>query len=79
MRRSSLGSPRAPHCVQWLSDNASIYAAARTIEIATALNLEACFTPVESPESNGVAEAFVRTFKRGYVRVSAIPDAQTAI
>jgi putative transposase len=73
------GSSRAPHSVQWLSDNGSIYAAARTIEIATALNLEACFTPVESPESNGVAEAFVKTLKRDYVRVSAIPDAQTAI
>jgi putative transposase len=25
-----------------------------------ALNLEPCFTPVESPESNGMAEAFVK-------------------
>ncbi|MBP0500579.1 integrase core domain-containing protein, partial [Mycobacterium tuberculosis] len=38
-----------------------------------------CFTPVESPESNGVAEAFVKTFKRDYVRVNPIPDAVTAI
>jgi putative transposase len=73
------GTSRAPHSVQWLSDNGSVYAAGRTIEIATALNLEACFTPVESPESNGVAEAFVKTFKRDYVRVNAIPDAQTAL
>ena len=28
--------------------------------------------PGESPESNGMAEAFVKTFKRGYVRVSPI-------
>jgi putative transposase len=33
-------APRAPHPVQWLSDNGSIYAAAKTIDIATALNLQ---------------------------------------
>ena len=44
------GTIRAPHPVQWLSDNGSIFAAHRTIEIALALNLVACFTPVESPE-----------------------------
>jgi len=70
---------RAPHPVQWLSDNGSIFAAHRTIEIALALNLAPCFTPVESPESNGMAEAFVKTFKRDYVRISPIPDAATAL
>ena len=44
-----------------------------------ALNLEPCFTPVESPESNGMAEAFVRTLKRDYVRVNPIPNAATAL
>ena len=73
------GSPRAPHRVQWLSDNGSIYAAAKTIDIALALNLDPCFTPVESPESNGIAEAFVKTFKRDYVRVNPIPDAEAAL
>ena len=58
------GAIRAPHPVQWLSDYGSIFAAHRTIEIAVALNLVPCFTPVESPESNGMAEAFVKTFKR---------------
>ena len=42
-------------------------------------NLVPCFTPVESPESNGMAEAFVKTFKRDYVRVSPIPDAAAAL
>jgi putative transposase len=73
------GNIRAPHRVQWLTDNGSIFAAYRTLEIATALNLEPCFTPVESPESNGMAEAFVKTFKRDYVRVNPIPDAGTAL
>ena len=61
--------------MQWLSDNCPIFAARRTIEIAVALNLAPCFTPVESPESNGMAEAFVKTFKRDYVRVSPIANA----
>jgi len=49
------GGPRAPHRVQWLSDNGSVYAAGKTIDLALALNLDPCFTPVESPESNGMA------------------------
>ena len=69
----------APHRIQWLSDNGSIFAAYKTIDIALSLNLEPCFTPVESPESNGMAEAFVKTFKRDYVRVNPIPDAATAL
>ena len=73
------GAIRAPHPVQWLSDNGSIFAAHRTIEIALALNLVPCFTPVESPESNGMAEAFVKTFKRDYVRVSPVPNAAAAL
>jgi putative transposase len=73
------GEIRAPHPVQWLSDNGSIFAAHRTIEIALALGLVTCFTPVESPESNGMAEAFVKTLKRDYVRVSPIPDAEAAL
>ena len=73
------GTVRAPHPVQWLADNGSVYAAAKTLDIVIAINLEPCFTPVEGPESNGVAEAFVKTFKRDYVRVSAIPDPATAL
>jgi transposase InsO family protein len=73
------GSVRAPHPVQWLSDNGSSFAAHKTVEIALALNLVPCFTPVESPESNGMAEAFVKTFKRDYVRVSLIPHAPAAL
>lgn len=73
------GTFRAPHRVQWLTDNGSIFAAHKTVEIGIALNLEPCFTPVESPESNGMAEAFVKTFKCDYVRVTALPDAGTAL
>jgi len=70
---------RAPHRVKWLTDNGSIFAANRTLEIAAALNLEPCFTPVKSPESNGMAEAFVKIFKRDYIRINPLADARTAL
>lgn len=70
---------RAPEPVQWLTDNGSIYAAANTVDMAVALNLTACFTPIESPQSNGIAEAFVKTFKRDYVRINPLPDARTVL
>ena len=63
-----------PQPVQWLADNGSAYTAAETIDFAAALNLIACFTPVRSPESNGVCEAFVKTIKRDYARVNPRPS-----
>ena len=70
---------RAPHPVEHLSDNGSPYTAKDTRDFAAALNLVPCFTPVRSPESNGMSEAFVKTFKRDYVRVNPLPDAHTAL
>ena len=70
---------RAPHPVEWLSDNGSPYTAIGTRRFAAQLNLISCFTPVASPESNGMSEAFVKTFKRDYVRITAIPDADIAL
>lgn len=73
------GALRAPHPVQWLADNGSAYAAHDTRDFAVALNLVACFTPVRSPESNGVSEAFVKTLKRDYARIHPRPDAATVL
>lgn len=70
---------QAPHPIEHLSDNGSPYTAKDTRDFAAALNLRPCFTPVRSPESNGLAEAFVETFKRDYVRVNPLPDANTAL
>ena len=70
---------KALHPVEWLSDNGSPYTAKETIDFAAALGLVPCFTPVASPESNGIAEAFVKTFKRDYVRVNPLPDAATVL
>jgi len=65
--------------VRRLSDNGSVFATRKTLEIARALNPVPCFTPLETPESNGMAEALGKTFKRDYVRVSPIPDVATAL
>jgi transposase InsO family protein len=73
------GTSKTPHRVEWLSDNGSAYIAEDTLDTAMALGLQPCFTPVRSPESNGIAEAFVKTFKRDYARLSILPDAATVI
>lgn len=72
-------SLRAPHPVQWLADNGSAYTARETLDFAAALSLIPCFTPVRSPESNGVSEAFVKTLKRDYARIKPRPDALTVL
>ena len=72
------GISKAAHPVEWLSDG-SAYIAKDTLDTATALGLKLCFTPVRSPQSNGIAEAFVKTFKRDYARLSILPDAETVI
>lgn len=73
------GATRAPHPVEHLSDNGSCYTAKETRDFATALNLVPCFTPVRSPESNGMSEAFVKTLKRDYVRLTPLPDARSVL
>jgi transposase InsO family protein len=70
------GAHRAPHPVEKLSDNGSPYTARDTRIFASQLGLRPCFTPVKSPESNGISEAFVNTLKRDYVRVTPLPNAQ---
>ena len=64
---------RASYPVQWLADNGFAYAARQTIEFAAALSLVPCFTPVRSPESNGVSEAYVKTLKHDYAPDPAPP------
>ena len=69
----------APYPVEWLSDNASCYTAKETRAFAAQLNLISRFTPVRSPESNGMAEAFVKTFKRDYLCTHWLYDAPSVI
>jgi len=52
------GATRASHAIEHLSDNGSAYIARETRLFAQALNLAPCFTPVASPQSNGVSEDY---------------------
>lgn len=73
------GQAATPRPVEWLSDNGSCYTARETVEFASWLGLASRFTPVRSPESNGMAESFVKTFKRDYVHANECPDAVTVM
>lgn len=69
--------PESP--VQWLSDNGSTYTAERTRAFARQIGLLPLTTPVYSPQSNGMAESFVKTMKRDYIRHMPKPDRTTAL
>lgn len=56
-----------PQRIQWLTDNGSCYVARETVLFGRSIGLDICTTRPYSPESNGMAEAFVKTFKRDYV------------
>jgi transposase InsO family protein len=73
--RAPLARPADRYPGEWLADNGSCSRPHETVAFAHAIGLVPCFTPVRSPQSNGITEAFVKTFKRDYVRLSARPDA----
>lgn len=52
------------HPIEWFSDNGPAYISEDTHLFAEAIGLKVCTTPYYSPESNGMAEAFVKKFKR---------------
>ena len=70
---------RLPGTIEWLTDNGGCYLARETRRFAREIGLMPKTTPLESPPSNGMAEAFVRTLKRDYVRVSPVPDAASVL
>lgn len=70
---------KSPHNIEWLSDNGSVYTSDKTKKFAKTLNMEPCTTPAYSPESNGMAESFVKTFKRDYVKVHDIETAEEVL
>jgi putative transposase len=70
---------RVPVPIEWLSDNGSPYIAGETRALARDVGLVPRTTPIHSPQSNGMAEAFVKTMKRDYARVSRRPDAASVL
>jgi putative transposase len=74
-RRFGADALCTPHRVEWLSDNGPPYTANETRDFGEKLGLLVCTTPAYSPESNGMAESFVKTFKRDYVYVNELHDA----
>ncbi len=70
---------KAPHAIQWLSDNGPQYTATATVLYAHELGLVPITTPAYSPQSNGLAEAFVKTFKRDYVDGAELRDAELVL
>ena len=73
------GGTHTPRPVEWLSDNGPPYTADETRSFGRSHGLVVRNTPSYSPESNGMAEAFVKTFKRDYVYVSDVKDAETVL
>ena len=65
--------------VEWLSDNGSCYTARETITFAVALGIVSKFIPARNAQSNGMAEALVKTFKRDYVFCNDRSDAETVM
>lgn len=74
-----IGTAKPTRPIQWLSDNGSCYTAKETVAFGKMLGLEIRTTPAYSPESNGMAEAFVKTFKRDYVWFGNLKDAETVM
>ena len=72
-------SLKTPHPIQWLSDNGPQYTATATVLYARELGFEPITTPAYSPQSNGMSEAFVKTFKRDYVSGADLRDAESVL
>ncbi|NBX70213.1 MAG: hypothetical protein EBR01_14825 [Proteobacteria bacterium] len=70
------GSLKTPHTVQWLTDNGKCFTAKATVD---SLGFDVRTTAAYSPQSNGVAEAFVKTFKRDYVWFGDLSNAEAVM
>lgn len=70
---------KLPHKIEWLTDNGKYYLAHETVKFAESIHLIPCSTPAYSPQSNGMAEAFVKTFKRDYIYINDRPDTKTVL
>jgi putative transposase len=70
---------KAPHAIQWLSDNGPRDTATAAVLYAHELGLVPLTTPAYSPQSSGLAEAFVKTVKRDYVDGAELWDTEVVL
>jgi putative transposase len=70
---------QVPKAIEWLSDNGPAYTAHETRNFAGMMGLRSRTTPYYSPESNGMAESFIKTFKRDYVHMNPLYDARSVM
>lgn len=70
---------KLPQPIQWLSDQGPQYTALETTLYGSRWGFDVRTTPAYSPESNGIAEAFVKLFKRDYVYVNEIWTAESVL
>jgi putative transposase len=78
-RFGTVDSVPAGHVLEFLSDNGGAYIAHDTRRIARSLGLTPINTPICSPQSNGMAESFVNTFRRDYQSRMDLSDAPTVL
>ncbi|MBC7396966.1 MAG: hypothetical protein H7333_05940 [Bdellovibrionales bacterium] len=70
---------KLPTKIQWLIGNGPAGAANKTLARARILNLEPSKTPSHSSESNGMAEAFAKKFKRDYEWAGDLSSAEAVM
>lgn len=70
---------KIPHTIQWLSDQGPQYKALETVAYGEAWGFDVRTTPAYSPESNGIAEAFVKLLKRDYVYLHELWTAESVL
>ena len=66
-KRFGTGIPPKKGDIEFLSDNGPEYRKRRLRSYLGQAGFTVCNTPIRSPESNGIAEAFFKSFKRDYV------------
>ena len=61
--------------IEWLTDNGPGYVPRETVSFGGSLGLQICTTAPYSPEINGIAKVFLKTFKRDYAYVGDLSSA----
>ena len=77
--RIRFANTHTPHPIEWLSDNGPPYVAEATRSFGRDSGLLVRNTPVDSPESNRMAEACVKTFKRDFVYLCDVANADVVL